>query len=247
MGGVAAQRRAHNGDGRVILGAFVDAGDGSYSTYNPVAVLDNSYRGRGELDYVGGGILLHREWKNGFRLDTMIRGGSVQDEFWSYELAELIGTDSFRYKKRNGYLGTDMGLNYTQRLNKRCAFDVYSRYSFVTVGGGKVELPTGEVLDFKSINSHRLISGGRWTAKYSSKLSAYIGAAYEHEFDGRARAVEQDLGLVLDGSTLRGGTSVGEVGLTMRPSNRFQLTTGLEGYTGKRDGGSAFASAVWRW
>jgi len=124
------------------------------------------------------------------------------------------------------------------------------------VEGSRVDITQHDDTDFnehahfRAVHSHRLTSGARLTVQRSPRLSWYAGAAYEQEFDGIARArVTGDHHEPLDlrASSLRGGTGVGELGLMMRPRDWFQLTTGLEGYTGKRDGGSAFASAVWRW
>ena len=262
QGGLAAQRRAHNGDGRVILGTFVDAGDGSYNAYDRVTVLSNpnlpeGYRSRGIMDYLGGGVLLRREWNNGFRFDAVFRGGSVKERYFSSDIAEFTAEDiPVDYRRRNAYWGTSLGLNHRTQLNQRSIFDMYSRYSWLMIEGGKVDITQHEDADlnehaqFKAVHSHRLTSGARLTVQRHSRLSWYVGAAYQHEFDGRARAVitgEHHDPFVLGGSNIRGGTGVGELGLMMRPRDWFQLTTGLEGYTGKRDGGSVFATAVWRW
>jgi len=262
QGGLAAQRRAHNGDGRVIFGAFVDAGDGSYNSFNLVTGLSNpnlpeGYRARGIMDYLGGGVLLRREWNNGFRFDTVFRGGSVKERYLSSDIAAFTAEDiPVAYQRRNAYWGTSLGLNQRTHLNRRSLFDIYSRYSWLMVEGSTVDITQhddaslNEHARFRSVHSHRLTSGARLTVQRHSRLSWYVGAAYEHEFDGRARAVVTGLNhdpLVLGGSNIRGGTGIGELGLIMRPRDWFQLTTGLEGYTGKRDGGSVFASAVWRW
>jgi len=246
-GGVAAQRRVMNG--RVVLGSFIDAGDGKYDTRNYVSQFNRMFRGNGDIDYIGGGSFISREWNNGFRLDTMFRIGGVKNEFFSSDLRAIIAENvPVTYKMSSLYLGANVGLNHTQRL-RNGAFDVYSRYSWVTVDGGKVELSTTEWVNFKALHSHRLTSGGRLTAKKSSALSMFVGAAYEHEFAGISRAVELESGRgnALGGSSIRGGTGVGELGLIMRPREWFQLTTGLEGYAGKRDGGSVYAAAVWQW
>jgi hypothetical protein len=246
-GGLASQRQT--GDGRIVLGTFVDVGDGKYDTRNYVNEFGRVFRGNGDIDYIGGGLFFSREWNDGFRLDTMFRGGNVKNKFFSSDLRAILAENvPVSYKMSNTYLGANLGLNYTQRL-RGGAFDLYSRYSWVTVDGGKVQLSTTEWVNFKALHSHRLTSGGRLTVRSHSALSWYVGGAYEHEFAGVSRAIELETGRrnALGGSSIRGGTGVGEVGLMMRSSDLFQLTTGLEGYTGKRAGGSAYAAAVWRW
>ena len=244
QGGLAAQRRLHNG--RLFVGAFVDAGDANYDTYNYLAARDAAYRGNGDIESLGGGVLLRRKWNNGFRLDTMFRGGNVKNKFFSPDL--IVDNAPVRYQMDDAYWGANVGLNYTKKF-RRDTFDIYSRYSWLMEDGGQVVLSTTEIVDFNALHSHRLTTGGRWTVQRNSLFSWYLGAAYEHEFDAISHAVEKQSGnhYVLGGSTLRGGTGVGEVGLIMRPSERFYLTAGLEGYAGKRDGGSAFAAAQWKW
>ena len=253
QGGLVAQR--HACDGKVIFGAFVDAGDGNYNSFNPIGGLDEllptSYRARNDIEYLGGGVLLQRAWNSGFRWDTVFRGGNVKEEFYSSDLAGFTAEgEPVFYKMNRAYWGTDMGLNCRMQLNRRSTFDISGRYSWMMVNGKRVVLSTTEDVHFDSIHSHRLTVGGRWTVEHNPALSWYVGTAYRHELDGRARArVEDSDGsdIVLTGGTLRGGTGSGEVGLLIRPYDRFQLTTGLEGYVGRREGCSVFAAAAWRW
>jgi hypothetical protein len=61
-------------------------------------------------------------------------------------------------------------------------------------------------------------------------------AAWEREFDGRARASVN--GYALDAPSLRGNTGVAELGLSVRPSQALPLfvDVGAQGYAGKREG-----------
>ena len=236
QGGLAAQRRAHNGSSRVSFGAFIDSGDGNYDTFNRVE--DVSVRANGNIEYLGGGAFFRKEWNNGLRFDTMFRGGHVKNKFFSPDL----GGTPVHYRMENAYWGTNIGLGYTQQLS-RSTLDIYSRYSWLMVEGGKMT----DAVKFDALHSHRFTTGARWTVRRSSVLSWYVGAAYEQEFNGVSYATEEQTGLVFDHSTLLGGTAIGEVGLKIRPCDRLQLTAGLEGYNGKRDGGSAFVSAMWKW
>ncbi|MCL2745018.1 MAG: autotransporter outer membrane beta-barrel domain-containing protein, partial [Planctomycetaceae bacterium] len=250
QGGLAAQKRAFNGSGRILLGAFVDAGDANYGTYNFVSSFEDSFRGRGDIDYLGAGAFFRREWDNGFRFDAMLRGGNVTNKFRSYDMAALYAENlPLSYRTSNSYWGMNVGLNYTEKLSNRSKFDIYGRYSWVTIDGGRVELSSTEVVDFKALESVRLIFGGRWTVRQKSSLSWYLGAAYEQELEGISQAIERETGRnnTVGNSSIKGGTAVGEVGVTMRPNERWQLTTGLEGYSGKRAGGGVHAAAAFKW
>jgi len=244
LGGLAAQKRLYNG--KIYLGVFVDAGDADYGTYNHISILDETLRGSGELDFVGGGMLLRRKWNNGLRLDAVLRGGHMKNKFFSSDL--LVEGEPTHFRLENAYWGGSIGLDYAWKY-RRSTFDVYSRYSWLMAEGGDAVLSTDEDVVFDALHSHRLTSGGRWTRQRNERLSWYVGAAYEYEFDGASRAVEQHSGnyFVLEGLTLRGGTGIGEIGLIVNRNNRLYVTTGLEGYVGRREGGSGFVAAMWKW
>jgi outer membrane autotransporter protein len=67
-------------------------------------------------------------------------------------------------------------------------------------------------------------------------VSPYIGAAWKHEFDGRARATTN--GFDIPAPSIRGDTDIGELGLSLRPSLDLPLSfdLGVQGYVGKREG-----------
>jgi hypothetical protein len=65
----------------------------------------------------------------------------------------------------------------------------------------------------------------------------YLGAAWEHEYDGKAKA--SILGARLPAPGLQGDTGIVEAGFTLTPSARNQALTldvGVQGYAGKREG-----------
>ena len=76
----------------------------------------------------------------------------------------------------------------------------------------------------------------RFSCKVSERFAPYVGAAWEREFDGRARAYAG--GFAIDAPSLRGDTGIGELGLTLTPSASLPLSfdLGVLGYTGKREG-----------
>jgi outer membrane autotransporter protein len=78
--------------------------------------------------------------------------------------------------------------------------------------------------------------GTRFAYAVNEHFSPYIGAAWEHEFDGRARATAY--GDSIKSPDLTGDTGIGELGLTLTPSATLPLSfdLGLQGYTGKREG-----------
>ena len=95
------------------------------------------------------------------------------------------------------------------------------------------------------MNSYRLRLGGRLTYAVNEHISPYVGAAWEHEFDGTARATS--LGYALDAPSLKGDTGIGELGLSWTPSADTPLTIDLsvQGYTGIRQGYTGSLMAKW--
>ncbi|MDR1228610.1 MAG: hypothetical protein LBK55_10910, partial [Azoarcus sp.] len=55
-----------------------------------------------------------------------------------------------------------------------------------------------------------------------------------HEFDGEAKATAY--GQAIDAPELKGGTAIGELGLSFKAGKAVTLDVGVQGYTGKRDG-----------
>jgi outer membrane autotransporter protein len=116
------------------------------------------------------------------------------------------------------------------------SLDVYGKYFWTHQDGTSVRLSTGDPVDFEAVNSHRARFGGRLSYAVNEFVSPYIGAAFEHEFDGEARAATN--GYSIEAPTMRGSTGMGELGLAIRPSAAVPLTIelGVQGYTGKREG-----------
>ena len=123
-----------------------------------------------------------------------------------------------------------LGLNF-QRLRN------LNHYNFWThQDGDSVKLSTGDPVKFKDVDSNRLRLGGRFVYAVNDFISPYIGAAWEYEFDGNAKATTN--GYAIKSPDLTGSTGIGELGLTLKPSATLPLSLDLsaQGYTGKREG-----------
>ena len=86
------------------------------------------------------------------------------------------------------------------------------------------------------MDSNRLRLGSRFSYKVNDYISPYAGAAYEREFDGKARATTN--GYDMKAPSMRGDTGVGELGLVFTPCASLPLSfdLGVQGYVGKRGG-----------
>ncbi|MDR3351946.1 MAG: autotransporter outer membrane beta-barrel domain-containing protein [Zoogloeaceae bacterium] len=53
-------------------------------------------------------------------------------------------------------------------------------------GSDTVRLSSGESVKFAAVDSHRTRLGARWGHAISQNGKAYLGAAWEHEYDERS-------------------------------------------------------------
>ena len=224
--------------GRLTLGAFFEYGSGSYDTYNSFSNAA-SVKGTGDTWYIGGGILGHMSFVDTgpghFYTEGSFRAGRLHNEYNNSDLRDFTGR-SAGYESSSNYYSFHLGTGYVWNFTDKASFDIYGKYFWTRLQGDSVTLSTGEQVNFKDTNSSRLRGGGRLTYAINEHVSPYIGAAYEREFDGKARATTN--GFDIPAPSLRGNTGIGEFGLTLKPSLNLPLSfdLGVQGYTGKREG-----------
>ena len=224
--------------GRLTLGAFFEYGNGSYDTHNSFTNAA-SVDGDGNAYYLGGGILARMDFVNTgpgrFYAEASGRAGKTHNEYDSSDLRDAAGRKA-DYDSSSPYYGLHFGTGYVWNINDAATLDLYGKYFWTRQQGDSVGLSTGEHLSFDDINSSRLRFGGRFAYILNEHVAPYIGAAWEHEFDGKARAKTN--GFDIDAPNLRGNTGIGELGLSLTPSADLPLTIDLcvQGYTGKHEG-----------
>ena len=101
-------------------------------------------------------------------------------------------------------------------------------------------------MHFDSVDSHRLRLGARFAYTANEYVRPYIGAAWEQEFDGEARATTN--GFDIDRPDLEGSSGMGELGITLTPSATIpvSLDLGVQGYVGRREGVSGTLQLQWK-
>jgi len=215
--------------GRLTLAGFFEYGNGSYDTYNSFANT-GSIKGKGDMYHVGGGLLSRFDANCGGYAESSFRVGSLHNE---YKNNDLWGA---KYTSNSTYYGFHLGAGYIWNINEKASLDLSGKYFWTRVEGDSVTLNTGDPIKFKDVDSSRLRFGGRFAYAVNEYVSPYVGAAYEHEFDGKARATTS--GFAIKAPSLRGDTGIGELGFTLKPSQTLPLSfdLGVQGYTGKREG-----------
>ena len=233
--------------GRLTLGAFFEYGNGSYDTHNSFTNAA-SVDGDGNAYYLGGGILARMDFVNigpgRFYAEASGRAGKTHNEYDSSDLRDVAGRKA-DYDSSSPYYGLHFGTGYVWNINDAATLDLYGKYFWTRQQGDSVGLSTGEHLSFDDINSSRLRFGGRFAYILNEHVAPYIGAAWEHEFDGKARA--RTNGFDIDAPNLRGNTGIGELGLSLTPSADLPLTVdlGVQGYTGKHEGVTGSLMVKW--
>jgi outer membrane autotransporter protein len=94
---------------------------------------------------------------------------------------------------------------------------------------------------FSAVDSHRVRVGTRYTTATNEASRFYVGAAWEHEFDGEANAKVD--GAKIEAPSLKGNTGIAEFGVVLVPIGNKNLTIdlGIQGYGGKHRGATGSA------
>jgi hypothetical protein len=224
--------------GRLTLGAFFEAGMGSYDAHNSFNGY-SSIKADGDTDYIGGGILGRFDFAatgpGHFYTEITGRIGRLENDFSSGDLRKSTGTKA-DYDSSGLYYGAHLGVGYIVNITNKASLDLYGKYLWTRQKGDSITLSSGDPIKFEDANSHRLHGGTRLTYAATPRIAPYIGAAYEHEFDGKAKATTY--GQSIDAPKLKGGTGIGEVGVNIRPvaGTPLSFDLGVQGYLGVRQG-----------
>ncbi|MDR1708202.1 MAG: autotransporter outer membrane beta-barrel domain-containing protein [Candidatus Accumulibacter sp.] len=232
MAGIAASFGAAGG--RLTLGGFVEAGNGSYDTYNSFAGAA-SVKGDGDIRHYGVGLLGRLDAQGGFYAEASVRAGRLENDYGSSSLRDTSGRKA-KYDSDSGYYGLHVGGGKLWKIDEVSSFDLYGKWFWTHQEGDKVRLRTGDPVDFDGVDSNRLRIGARYARSVSERTRVYAGLAWEHEYDGKAKAKTN--GYRLDAPKLEGDTGIAELGLTLTPTKGQPLFVdiGVQGYAGRREG-----------
>jgi hypothetical protein len=225
--------------GRLALAVFFEYGNGSYGTQNFFPGSAQA-RGEGKARYAGGGIMGRLDFGESlsghFHAEASARAGSVHNEFRTTDLVDSLGTSARGYGSTSGYFGMHMGLGYLFAVTDTATLDLYCQYLWTRQQGDSVLLDTLDPVRFDDVDSHRIRLGGRLSFKSGDHARPYIGAAYEYELDGVAKATTY--GYEIEAPSVSGGTVMGELGISVTPSEVVPVSfeIGAQVFGGKRRG-----------
>lgn len=233
--------------GRFTAGPFFEYGNGSYNTANSFSNAAD-VDGNGNTHYLGGGLLARMDFTptgpGHFYTEASGRAGSIHNKYDSSDLRDATGRE-VEYDSDTPYYGLHFGTGYIWNITDAASLDLYGKYFWTRQTGDSISLPTGDPIDFDDVYSSRLRFGSRFAYLVNEYASPYAGVAWEHEFDGKARASTN--GFNMQTPSMRGDTGIGELGLLLKPSQTLPLSfdLGVQGYTGKREGVTGSLQARW--
>ena len=234
--GVAGE--IENGNGKLIYGLAGEYGKGSYDSYY------GNMHGEGDNDYVGATIFARRKNANGMYYEGSFRAGRTKADYRSRNFTGYEGT-AIDYDTRSNYLGAHLGLGKAVKLTGDNELDISLRYFYGHTGSDSARLSTGETYRFSAVNSHRLRFGARLTHTFHEGNKGYIGAYYEREFDGDAKATVAGYGTAVP--SLKGNRGIFEIGWLHQPkNNNFTLNLGVVAACGNQKGVAGNVGLMWK-
>ena len=217
---------------RFTTGGFVEAGSSGYDAYNTISVYGNT-KGDGETKYFGGGLYAHNIYDSGFYLEGSLRAGRAEHDF------KYQGHAGHQYNdKSTTYYGAHAGAGYKFSPGwERGEFDVYAKAAWTHMEGYSFRLSAIEKMEMDDINSYHSRIGGRYSHTYDNGTSLYIGAAWDHEFNGKSKGGLVGGQKILGTAETKGSSAFFETGLLINPADTpVSIDLGIFGSAGQNRG-----------
>jgi outer membrane autotransporter protein len=163
------------------------------------------------------------------------RAGRLYNRYKNSDLRDEQGRRG-DYESSSAWYGMHAGAGYLWNITDKTSLDLYGAFYWTRQEGDTVTLDSQDSVTFKAADSRRLRGGARLSHAVNEYVGPYLGLAYEHEFAGTVKSTTY--GLPIDKPSLKGGTSIGEIGLSVTPSPNLPLSfdLGVQGYVGQREG-----------
>jgi autotransporter-associated beta strand protein/autotransporter passenger strand-loop-strand repeat protein len=224
------------GASRLVLGVFLQAGRGDYDTFNDFPNA-NPVVGRGSTSFLGAGLLARHQLTGGplegLYLEASTRFGRSETDFRTGDI--LYNGRPAEFETSSPYFGLHAGVGRVLRLGALTTIDLGAKLVWMRQGGDSFRVNLDDVV-FDKARSLRARLGGRLDYRPEGRVSPFLGAYVEREFDGAAKGSVN--GVPLASPSLKGTTVSGELGLALRPSPSAPVTLdlGVQGFAGKRRG-----------
>ncbi len=237
-----AARESTIGEITLTSGLFLEHGWGKYSTYNSFNNA-TSVNGDGDTQYFGAGWLGRKQTSSGQYLEGSVRIGQVNNNFSSSDIGAADTTSS--YDVSAPYYGLHVGFGKETAMGKDTKRDVYAKFLYTHQEGSSATVQ-GDLFQFDAVDSVRGQTGIKWLRKVNERTTLRTGLAYQYEFDGKAGATVNGVGI--ESPSLQGGTAILELGLTTedKTGKGPTLNAGLQVFCGKTRGAAGTVQASWK-
>ena len=232
--GFAHTQTGENGD--ITGGAFIEAGWGDTATHNTLG--GKRLKGNGNTHYYGAGILGRYEWTRGavkgLYADAAVRAGKLSSDYHNNDATNIKG-QRVSYDIDSTYYAAHLGIGYQWDMTNALRLDTSAQYMWAHVDSENTTI-LGERYHLDAMDSHRTRVGVKLNYTAEPQYTPYIGIAWEHEFDGKAKSSVEDC--AIDEADLGGSSGIVTLGVDFKPSENSPLTleAGVTGYVGQHEG-----------
>ncbi|MCI7077688.1 MAG: autotransporter outer membrane beta-barrel domain-containing protein [Veillonellaceae bacterium] len=217
----------------LTIAPLIEYGRSSYDSY-----LDSGTHGSGKQQFLGVGAIVRQDFTKGTYVEGSLRAGRMKGDYNS-------GDMNASYDTASNYFGLHLGVGKIVNLDKKNKLDIYGKLFYTKQAGDDVKLSTGAVYNFEAIDSVRTRLGARWTAELAKNSNLYVGLAWDHEFDSKARATYK--GFSTPTPSMKGDSCLLELGWQVKPKETSPLSINLNltGWCGKQKGVQFGAGFEW--
>ena len=218
-----------------LLGGFVEAGQGGFSSNNSFSHAA-SVTGDGSTRYTGVGLLGRYDLPDNLYLDSALHAGRAQIDFSSQNLCDTNLNRCANYNSSVMYYGASLGAGTLLPITGNTSLDISSHLQWTHLNGAALTI-VNDPYTFAASQSLRWRNGVRLNHVLQKNLTTWGGIAYEYEFDGKANGTAY--GLPLAALSVKGGTTIAEWGLQSSlkmGKGTLNLDASLQASAGKRAG-----------
>ena len=217
----------------LTIAPLIEYGRSNYDSY-----LDSGTHGSGKQQFLGVGAIVRQDFTKGTYVEGSLRAGRMKGDYNS-------GDMNASYDTASNYFGLHLGVGKIVNLDKKNKLDIYGKLFYTKQAGDDVKLSTGAVYNFEAIDSVRTRLGAHWTAELAKNSNLYVGLAWDHEFDSKARATYK--GFSTPTPSMKGDSCLLELGWQVKPKETSPLSINLNltGWCGKQKGVQFGAGFEW--
>ncbi|MDE9484263.1 autotransporter domain-containing protein, partial [Xenorhabdus bovienii] len=169
------------------VGVFFEAGNSSYTSYNESRLP--TVKGKGNVNYRGGGILFQKKGNGNTRVTTSLRGGKLNYGFKTNDFGVNQNITS-HYNSDSIYWGAHIGIDKKIKIDNENSVTVRGIYQYTYMDKDEINAKSHlgeEIIKFNSINSHQTKIDAILKNHINENVALNTGLGYQYEFDGKTK------------------------------------------------------------